>query len=103
MNVLKYVICLLALVLLTISTAAFGSGPVQNPGQGDQNQEHKCGSPPGVPCPQSDELACLFAIASQNPVLIMEACLLTDSSTESVKPMVQVKGRYMLMAWTSKP
>ena len=71
MKVLKYVICLLALGMLTVSPAAFsgaGSGAI-NPGQGDQNRNHT-----GHDGPDSTTLSCLSAIASKNPVLMLEAC-----------------------------
>ena len=68
MKVLKFVIC--ALAMFMVSTAAYaGSTPVEKPGQGDQNCHHRQS---GL---DSLDLSCLSAIASKNPVLILDACV----------------------------
>ena len=73
MKVLKYAICLLA--LLAFSTSAFsGSGAVEKPGQGEQHCNHNDGDPSPGPGPKSDELTCLSALTTGNPVLILQAC-----------------------------
>lgn len=100
MKVLKYVICLLAMAMLTLSINAFGGAGSGSPlpGQGDQNH-NKTGEPdpdPGTgpgPGPRFDPfgLSCLSAIASQNPVLILDACTFLNAERERNKYLFILK------------
>jgi len=81
MKVLKYVTCLLAMALITVSSSAFsGTTPIPKPGQGEQNCNHTGDGGPG---PGPDSLACLSALTTGNPVLILDACVFLDAEGDN--------------------
>ena len=90
MKSVKYIVAVLAIGFMAFHANAFGGygswsdHPSPNPGAPWSKPPNPGNSPD-----DADALACLSAIASQNPVLILEACDLLGADGDG--PMEQVR------------